>query len=167
MTLPSVLTPDFGLLFWTLLAFGILLVVLSKFVFPIILGAVENRKEFIEESLKNARAANEQLAQMEENTAQMLRKTREEQAEILKSASEIKTKIIEEAKKEAQLESKKIIEEAKKQIQIEQNKALKEVRGQVAELSIQIAEKLLGTQLETPAQQESLIDRTLDDLLKS
>ena len=62
LNLPSILTPDFGLLFWMLVAFIVVLIILAKFGFPVITGMVEQRKEFIDESLRNARAANEKVS---------------------------------------------------------------------------------------------------------
>ena len=62
----SLLTPDSGLLFWMILSFGIVLIILSKYGFPVIVKAIEDRKAFIEESLNTARQANEQLANIKE-----------------------------------------------------------------------------------------------------
>ena len=86
LNLPSILTPDFGLLFWMLVAFIIVLIILSKFGFPAITNMVEQRKNFIDESLKNARVANEKLAGIQSESERVLREAREKQAEILKEA---------------------------------------------------------------------------------
>ena len=85
LNLPSILTPDFGLLFWMLVAFVALFLLLAKFGFPAITDAVEARKNFIDESLQNARAANEKLAGIQAESEKVLREAREKQAEILKS----------------------------------------------------------------------------------
>ena len=88
LNLPSILTPDFGLLFWMLVAFVALFLLLAKFGFPAITNAVEARKNFIDESLQNARAANEKLAGIQAESEKVLREAREKQAEILKEAAE-------------------------------------------------------------------------------
>ena len=135
LNLPSILTPDFGLLFWMLVAFIIVLIILSKFGFPAITNMVEQRKNFIDESLKNARAANEKLAGIQSESERVLREAREKQAEILKEAVATREAIVKEAKSKAETEGAKILEEAKAQIQVEKANALQDIRSQVADLS--------------------------------
>lgn len=165
--LPALLTPDFGLLFWMLLAFLVVFFILRKWAFPIILKSVEDRKLFIDASLKNAREANEKLANVQAECAALLKEAREQQAAILKEASETKAKLIESAKSAAAVESRKMIEEARVAIQNERESALRDIRSQVVDLSVQVAEKVLQERLETPAAQEKLIDHLLQDLPSS
>lgn len=161
--MPSILTPDFGLLFWMLLAFLVVLFVLAKFAFPAITGAVEERKKFIDESLKNAREANEKLAGIKAESEAILKAAREQQAEILREAKRTGENIIAEARSKAQAEGAKDLEAAKTQIAAEKELALRDIRSQVAELSLQIAEKVVRTQLgEDPAQQR-YIERLLEE----
>mgnify|MGYP000436744357 CR=1 FL=1 len=61
----SLLTPDSGLLFWMIVSFGIVFAILSKYGFPVIIKAVEQRKAYIDNSLETARQANEQLANIQ------------------------------------------------------------------------------------------------------
>ena len=82
----SLLTPDAGLLFWMILSFGIVFVILSKYGFPVIIKAVEQRKEYIDHSLESARQANEQLAGIQAESEKILAQAREQQNEILKQA---------------------------------------------------------------------------------
>lgn len=162
--LPALLTPDFGLLFWMLLAFLVVFFILKKWAFPVILKSVEDRKLFIDESLKNAREANEKLATVEAECAALLKNAREQQAEMLKDASGTRLKLIEAAKVEAIAEGKKMIEEARVAIQGERENALREIRSQVVSLSVQVAEKVLQEKLQTSTAQEQLIDQLLQDL---
>ncbi|MCF0236901.1 MAG: F0F1 ATP synthase subunit B [Bacteroidaceae bacterium] len=164
LNLPSILTPDFGLLFWMLVAFIVLFVILSKFGFPAIINMVEERKSFIDESLKNARSANERLAGIQAESEQILRDAREQQAKILKEAAATKDAIIQEAKEKAVVAGQKLIEEAKMQIQAEKSAALQDLRSQVANLSIQIAEKVVGHNLKSTEAQENYIDGLLDQI---
>ena len=166
LNLPSILTPDFGLLFWMLVAFIIVLIILSKFGFPAITNMVEQRKNFIDESLKNARAANEKLAGIQSESERVLREAREKQAEILKEAVATREAIVKEAKSKAETEGAKILEEAKAQIQVEKANALQDIRSQVADLSIQIAEKIVRQKIEKDNAQESVINGILDDVEK-
>jgi len=159
--MPSILTPDFGLLFWMLLAFLVVLFVLAKFAFPVITDAVEERKKFIDESLKNAREANEKLAGIKAESEAILKAAREQQAQILREAKQTGESIIAEARSKAQAEGRKDLEAAKAQIAAEKESALRDIRSQVAELSLQIAEKVVRTNLGEDKEQQRYIERLL------
>jgi len=167
MNLPAIFTPDIGLLFWMLLAFLVVFFFLAKFGFPAIVNMVEERKNFIDESLKAARAANEKLADIEAESERLLQNAREKQASILKEAAATRDAIIEEAKSKADAESVRILEEAKAQIQVEKDNALRDIRRQVADLSVEIAEKLIHRQLDDELKQETLINSLLDEMNNS
>lgn len=162
--MPSILTPDFGLLFWMLLAFLVVFGLLAKFGFPTVIKAVEDRKNFIDESLKNAREANEKLANIKAESEKILREAREQQAQIIKEAMATRDSIIDEAKGKAQAEGQQLLEEAKKQIAAEKESALSDIRSQVADLSVQIAEKVIRRQLQSDGEQERYIQRMLNDV---
>lgn len=166
MNLPAILTPDLGLLFWMLLAFLVVFFFLAKFGFPAIVNMVEERKNFIDESLKAARVANEKLADIEAESEKLLREAREKQATILKEAAATRDAIVKEAKSQAEMEGTRILEEAKAQIQVEKDNAVRDIRGQVAELSIKIAEKLVHRQLNDNLKQEAFINGILDEMEK-
>lgn len=165
--MPSFLTPDLGLLFWMFLAFVIVFGVLAKFGFPVITQMVENRKKYIDESLQNARSANEKLSNVKAESEKLIQNAREQQDKILKEAMSTQQSIISEAKNKAQIESQKILEEAKKQIQVEKENALRDIRTQVAELSVSVAEKILLSKLETTAEQNQFVERLVDEALAS
>lgn len=164
MQLPSILSPDFGLLFWMLIAFLIVFVLLAKFGFPVILKMVDERKSYIDESLKNAREANEKLANIKSESETILREAREQQAQILKEAMVTRDNIIKEARDKAQIEGHRLLDEAKAQIAVEKENALRDIRGTVADLSVQIAEKVMRKQLEKDAEQEQYIERLLNEM---
>ena len=148
--LPSILTPDLGLLFWMLLAFLVVFGVLAKFGFPAIVGMVEERKKFIDESLKNAHEAAERLANIQQESEAMVQQAREQQSAIIKDAGAVRDAIIAEAQN--------------LQIEREKQAAIRDIRAQVAQLSVQIAEKVVRTNLSSDAQQMQLIDRMLDEV---
>ncbi|MBQ9569415.1 MAG: F0F1 ATP synthase subunit B [Alloprevotella sp.] len=162
--LPSILTPDFGLLFWMLVSFLVVFLLLAKFGFPAIIKAVEERKNFIDESLSKARQANEKLAGIQAESEKILREAREQQAQIIKEAMATRDGIIQDARDKAQLEGRNLLDEAKKQIEAEKEVALRDIRTQVADLSVQIAEKVIRQQLLHDDEQEKFIARMLEDV---
>lgn len=162
--LPSILTPDFGLLFWMLVSFLVVFLLLAKFGFPAIIKAVEERKNFIDESLSKARQANEKLAGIQTESEKILREAREQQAQIIKEAMATRDGIIQDARDKAQLEGRNLLDEAKKQIEAEKEVALRDIRTQVADLSVQIAEKVIRQQLLHDDEQEKFIARMLEDV---
>lgn len=165
--MPSILTPDFGLLFWMLLAFLVVFFLLKKYAFGAITGAVEERKNFIDESIKNAREANEKLANIKAESEKILIEARAKQADIIKEAMATRDNIIKASQVKAQTEGAKILEEAKAQIQVEKENALRDIRSQVADLSLQVAEKVVRRQIETDKEQELYIERLLDEVAKA
>lgn len=162
--MPSFLTPDFGLIFWLLLAFSVLFFVLAKFGFPAIIKMVEERKEFIDESLLKAKEANERLAQIQVESESILKEAREQQAQILKEAMATKESIVAEAKVKAEREGEKLLQDAKNQIALEKENALRDIRSQVAELSVLIAEKVIRKELQNSSEQAAMIERLLDEV---
>ena len=160
----SLLTPDSGLLFWMIISFGIVFVILSKFGFPVIIKAIEQRKEFIDNSLENARQANAQLANIQAEGEKILAEAKEKQNAIMKEAFAEKERIIEEAKKKASTEAHLQIEEATRRIREEKEKAVREVRSEIADLSIAIAEKVMKEKISRDKEQQQIIDRLLDEV---
>ena len=167
INLPSILTPDFGLLFWMLLAFLIVFCLVAKFGFPIITKMVEERKKYIDESLKKAHEANEKLTGINKESERILNETRIQQAEILNQAKATGDSIIKEAREKAQAESAKIILDAKAQIAAEKENALRDIRQTVADLSIMIAEKVVRQKLADNNEQQKLIEKMLDEVCKN
>lgn len=162
--LPSILTPDIGLLFWMFLAFVVVLFILAKFGFPAIIDMVENRKKYIDESLRKAHEASERLENIQQEGETILQEAREKQAFIMKEAAETRDAIVEKAQEKARDESARLLADAKKQIEIEKQNAIRDIRSQVAELSVQIAEKVLRERLSSDEQQMEMIDRLLDEV---
>lgn len=162
--LPSILTPDLGLLFWMLLAFLVVFFVVAKFGFPAIIGMVENRKQYIDESLKKAHEASERLANIQKEGETMLQEARQKQAQILKEAADTRDAIVAQAKEKAREEGNRLIAEAKSEIESQKQAAISEIRAQVAELSVKVAEKILRKELDSDAKQMETIDRLLDEV---
>ena len=164
INLPSILTPDFGLFFWMLVAFLVVFLLLAKFGFPVITGMVEERKNFIDESLRKAHEAQERLANIEKEGESILQEAREKQAQILKEAAETRDAIVEKAQEKARAEGARLLDDAKVAIEQEKKAAIADIRRQVATLSVEIAEKVLKQNLKDDKSQMDLIDRMLDDV---
>ena len=162
--LPSILTPDLGLLFWMLLAFLVVFGVLAKFGFPAIINMVDERNKYIDESLRKAHEAQERLANIEKEGESILQEAREKQAQILKEAAETRDAMVEKAQEKARAEGARLLEDARVAIEQERKAAIADIRAQVATLSVEIAEKVLRQNLKDEKSQMDLIDRMLDDV---
>ena len=160
----DLLIPDSGLLFWMTIVFIIVFLILWKWGFPVLVKMVNDRKEYIDGSLKKAREANEKLANIQKEGELLLQQAREQQAKILKDASATRDAIVEKAQDKARDEGARIIADAKTEIQNEKQAAIRDIRNQVAELSVQIAEKILREKLSGDKEQNELIDRLLDEV---
>lgn len=167
LNLPSILTPDLGLLFWMTLAFLVVFFVLSKFGFPAIVNMVEKRKIYIDESLKKAHEASERLTNIKEEGEAILLEARQKQADILKEAAATRDAIVEQAQQKAREEGTRLISEARAEIDSEKQAALDAIRNQVAVLSVGIAEKVVRGKLADDKTQMDLIDRMLDEVSSS
>lgn len=161
----SMLTPEPGLVLWMTISFGIVLFILVKFGFPIILGMLDKRQAFIENSLSEAREARQALEKVKEKSEELLMQTRREQAEIIKSATRLKDEILSEAKIKAHTEADKIIAEARKQIEKEKENAVRAIRSEVASLSVEVAEKILREKLAGEEEQSEMVNRLLDEVM--
>ena len=164
MNLPSILTPDFGLFFWMLVAFLVVFLLLAKFGFPVITKSVEERKNFIDERLRKAHEAQERLANIEKEGESILQEAREKQTQILREAAQTRDAIVEQAQEKARQEGSRLLDEAKTAIAQEKNAAIADIRRQVAALSVDIAGKVLRENLKDDKSQMDLIDRMLDEV---
>lgn len=160
----DLLIPSSGQLFWMSLTFLVVLCILWKFGFPVIVNMVNERKAFIDDSLQKAREANEKLANIQKEGESILQQAREKQALILKEAAATRDSIVEDAQQKAREEGNRLLEEARHEIESEKKAAISEIRNQVAELSIQIAEKVVRKNLSDDKAQMELIDRMLDEI---
>lgn len=160
----SLIVPSEGLLFWTTVVFVILLVLLRKFAWKPILGAVQTREENIQKALDSAKEAEEKMSSLTAQNEELLKAARAERDVILKEAKEAKEAIVGEAKSVATSEANKIVADAREVIANEKMKAVTELKNQVAGLSIEIAEKILKSELDDKAKQETLINNLVDEV---
>lgn len=150
-----------GLMIWTFLIFVIVLILLVKFAFPPILGAVEAREERIRDLLAQAeRDRTEAHALLEENRRQ-LETTRHEVQTALAESRESAEKVREEILAQARREQDEMLVRARREIQIERNAALESVRRETVDLAMAAAERLLRRNL-SDADNRRLVTDYLD-----
>jgi F-type H+-transporting ATPase subunit b len=157
-------TPDIGTIFWMLLMFIIVLIILKKFAWQPILNALKNREHSIEEALRSADRAKSEMEKLQVDNEKIIAEARKERDKLLKETKKTGELMLNEAKNKASEESKKIIQSARVQIENEKNAAIADIRNQVAELSVDIAEKILQEKLKDDKAQQELMEKLLRDV---
>ncbi|MEC8248598.1 MAG: F0F1 ATP synthase subunit B [Bacteroidota bacterium] len=152
-----------GLFFWQTLLFVGLLFLLKKYAWGPILSAVNEREEGIKNALSAAENAKKEMENLQADNQKLLKEARAEREAMLKEARELKEKMIGDAKGEAKQEAAKLITMAQAAIETEKKAAISDLKSQVADLSISIAEKVLGEELSSNEKQEKLVESMLDD----
>ncbi len=160
----DLVTPGIGLIFWSTIIFLLLLILLKKYAWTPVLKAVKGREERIKSALESAEEAKEEMAKLKADNEVIIKVAKEERNKLIQEARGIKVKMIEDAKGLADEEAKKIVESARVKIINEKEAAISDIRKQVAELSVEIAEKILRKTLEDTKEQKNLIESSLDDL---
>ena len=155
--------PDAGLLFWMLLAFGVVFFVLYKYGFPIITSMIEARKQYIDDALKGAKEANERIVGIEQQCNALIEEARQKQMEILREAAATREQMMKEARERADAETVKIVADAKKEIERQKEEALNTLRDDAARLAVAVAEKILRAELSSPQSQEKYVARLVDE----
>mgnify|MGYP006238066701 FL=1 len=139
----ELVTPGIGLIFWTSVVFIVLIILLKKFAWSPILKAVDDRNNSINEALSSAEKAKSEMEQLSADNKKILNEALIERDAIIKEARDIKIKTIADAKNNASIEAEKIISSAKEQIKNEKMKAMTELKNEIADISIQMAEKII------------------------
>ena len=159
----DLITPGFGLVFWTAITFIFLLLILGKFAWAPILGAVSEREEGIKEALASAENARKEMENLSADNDRILKEARSERQAMLKEARELKNNMIETAKTEAKEEANKLVVQAQAVIAAEKKAAISDLKSVVAELSISIAETVVREELADKAKQEKLVESMLEN----
>lgn len=162
--LASLIEPGVGLIFWTTITFVLLLFLLGKFAWKPILSAIKTREEDIDKALKSAENALKDMRELKAANEVILNEARAERDGILKEARETREAMVAEAKQKAQAEADRIMNSAREQIQNEKNAAVAELKNQVASLSIEIAEKILKSELSNDDKQKALVNTLVKDI---
>ena len=156
--------PGIGLIFWMTLSFLLLAFILGKFGWPVIVQALDKRGTKITESLELAEKTREEMKALQANNEQLLREAKEERDSILAEARKISQKMYDEAKEKANEEAQRILTSAKENIHYEQMKAIAEVRNTIAELSLEIAGKVLSEEMKENGRHTSYVNRLVDEI---
>jgi F-type H+-transporting ATPase subunit b len=159
----DLVTPDIGLVFWTLVSFIILFIVLRKFAWKPIVGTVNDREESIRKALASAEDAKREMENLKADNERILKEARAEREGMLKEAREIKAKMIADAEEDAKLRAEKLISNAKDAIENEKKSAIAELKNQVAVLSVEIAEKVVRHELSDRDSQLKLVQDMLNE----
>lgn len=160
-------TPEIGLVFWMFVAFILLFLVLAKWGWPVIIKSMEDRANTIDRGVEDARKAKEQLDDARNEARKYVEEAQVKQAEMLREASKMKNDIIEQARQEAQEAARREMEAAKASIDQARKEAELQFRNEVGKFSIDIAEKMVRTQMKNDAAQKQLVDRLLDEIEKN
>ena len=152
-----------GLFFWQTLIFVGLIFLLKKFAWKPILDSVNEREEGIKNALFAAENAKKEMQNLKSDNEKLLADARAEREVMLKEAREIREKMISDAKVDAQTQAEQIIAQAKAAIISEKNAAMSDLKNQVSTLSIEIAEKVLRSELTNKESQTKLVEQMLGD----
>ncbi|MEW6467788.1 MAG: F0F1 ATP synthase subunit B [Bacteroidota bacterium] len=160
----ELLTPSIGLVFWMIVGFAILFLLLKKMAWKPILNMLKEREDSIQNALDSARKAKEEMLALQAGNEKILQEARLERDKILKEARDMKDSIIAEARTRAQKEGERLLTIARETIHNEKMAAITELKNQVAQLSLEIAERILKEELSSQEKQKKLVKALLDDV---
>ena len=160
----QLVTPGIGLIFWMLVSFSLVMYVLAKFAWKPIMKGIHQRENTIEKALEAANDAKKEMLQLKAGNEQLLRDAKDERDALMRDARKVKEAILEEARVKANEEAARIMENARENIQYEKMAAINDLKNQIASISIDIAEKLIGKELENKKQQQELTEKLLKEV---
>lgn len=160
----GLLQPESGLLFWMCLAFGVVLFLLCKFGFPIILRSIEERKEYIDNSLEQAKGAREETLQLRQESRHIIEDAEAQRWKILENTRAEQEQLAHQLKEKAEKEATGIIESARMEAQAQKEAILREANEHIVSLAVAVAGKMLMQELKEPQAQEKLARKLLDEV---
>ena len=153
----DLLTPSFGLIIWTLIAFVIVFLILKKYAWKPILSSLSEREKNINDSIQSAEKIKAEMANLKSENEMLLAQAREERAVMMREAKETRDKIIMEAKEQARQETNKIVADAQSTINQQKMAAITDLKNQVGNLVLEVSEKVLRRELSSKDEQEKYI----------
>jgi F-type H+-transporting ATPase subunit b len=157
---------DPGLFIWTIVTFLVLLTLLAKFAWGPLLRALETRQQEIRKALDDAQLAQQELARLELESAQIIRKARQDAEAIVTQTRSDAERLREEMRQKARAEADGIVRNAERQIQLETARALQQIRHEAVDLSVMIASKIIQRNI-TKEDNERLIADALTQIQKT
>lgn len=156
--------PDIGLVIWMSITFLIVLFLLKKFAWGPILKMIHEREASIEEALKSAERAKAEMQALQADNERIIAEARQERDRMMKEARDMKDAIVGEAKSKAKEEADKMLAIARETIHNEKMAAITDLKNQVAQLSIDVAEKILKRELAAESKQKELLGDLMKDV---
>lgn len=160
----ELVTPGFGLIFWMTIAFLAILFILKKFAWTPILTSLKEREKSIDDAIHSAENAREEIKKLQFSNEQLLKEAKNERDLILAEARKLKDSIIDESKVKAQEEANRILNSARESINNERMAAITDLKNQVADLSLEVAKKVLQKELADPKKQEEYVKELIKDV---
>lgn len=160
----ELVSPGLGLIFWMTLSFLILAAILGKFGWPVIIKSLEKRESKITEALSEADKTREEMKRLQANNEQLLKQAKEDRDAILSEARKVSQKMYDDAKEKANEEARRILESAKENIHYEEMKAIAEVKNTIAELSVDIAAKILSQEMKESGRYSAYVNKLVDEI---
>ena len=160
----DLLTPGIGLMFWTTLVFLLLMFILAKFAWRPILNAVKDREDSINEALNSAEKAKAEMVALSSKNEDSLQEARLERDALMKEAREIREKMIADSKGIAKTEADKMIASARESIETEKAAAVADFKNQVSDFALDIAERIIRTELSSDSKQQDLAKSLVKDI---
>jgi len=159
----NLITPSFGMIFWMLIGFGILFFILAKFGWPVITKMIAEREKLIQNQLSEAEQVRQEMQHLKSEHQQLLVEAKAERDKILSDARKIVEKMNDDAKLRREKETNAMLAETREAIKHEKMKALTEIKNEIANLSIEVAEKILGEEMKDEARQEEIIRKWVEE----
>ena len=160
----ELIKPSFGLLVWMLIGFGILFLILRYYAWPVITKMIHAREQFIQNQLTEAENVKMEMNNMKSEHQKMIIEAKDERDKILKNARKMVEKINDDAKTTREKEAEMIMAETRSAIENEKMKAITDIKNEIANLSIEIAEKILREELNHSLRQEEVIHKWIADM---
>ena len=160
----ELITPSFGLIFWMLIGFGILFFVLAKFAWPVITKMISDREQFINQQLTEAEQVRQEMKNLKSEHQQLLIEAKDERDKILIDARKMVEKMNDEAKRRREKELDAMMADTREAIENEKMKAITDLKNEIANLSIEVAEKILTGELKDSSKQEEVIQKWVKEL---
>lgn len=157
------LNPGVGTFFWMIFSFGILVFILGKWGWPMLLDALKKREEAIAEALKAADRAKQEMASLTAHNEELMLEARKERDEMLHNARLASEEIKEKARQQALEETDRMLAKARESIENERLKAIHDIKNLIATLSIDIAQKVIQSELSDKEKSDAIIRRELEN----
>lgn len=159
----ELVTPGLGLIFWQTLSFLIVVFVLARVAWKPILKAIKERESSIEEALESAKRAREEMKLLNSKNEDLLKEARLEREKMIKEAQKTAAAIVSDAQDKARAEFNKVTEDARASIESQKAAAMASLRNYVADLSMDIAERVIGEKLADQNAQKDLVNKYLEE----